>query len=213
MVFKNILNLNCHNDDIICLAYSSRGYLASCSIHDINIWDSKSFTIIASLKDNKAKFECIAFSNNKLISGSDLNLKIWYPSTGECLQTLEDIKRVKSICVLKDGKIAIAQKTGIIILNENFEKISEIDGKNYSIVGLGQLNNGNLVMVCDEQIKIFEINTLEDIETLYNNTNNKAFKVLQDGSLAIGFGFDSEVNILDKDNFRLKFKIECKKNT
>lgn len=145
----------------------------------------------------------VQLENEDIISGSgDCTIKIWDALNGICKKTYSEFtSQITSISSGK-GKIIIGERNGTItILDSKVESILAKTQLNYSIKNILYLKNGNIAVVCFDQIYIFD-SDLKKIKILEHEKKVYSILELKDGRI-VSLSIDSLISVWNSDDYSL----------
>jgi len=153
----------------------------SCSTDKtIRIWELNFGECLKILRGHTNDVPSITvISDEKLISGSNCEIKVWDVESGTCFQTFNvgHTSYINSIVKISNEKIASCDQDGkIMIWNlDNGERLKTIDAHSGIIWRLVKLSNTQIISCSDDKtIKVWDIETGICLKTLYAH-NNKVY--------------------------------------
>ena len=187
----SIFNFNKHSLWVNCLVKCDETYFASASNDSfIFIWNYNTKELERSLQGHKdCILTLIKLMNGDLCSGSaDAKIRIWNWKKGNVLYELDNGEDwVKCLYQLKNGNILSGLSSKIIkIWNNEYQCINTLSGHEHSIRAFCQIDDNYFASASfDNTIKIWDINTLENVNTMkMNNSNVICIIKLKDNRLA-----------------------------
>lgn len=192
-----VLTLHGHDHKVNHICYNKNGdLLASCGWDNtVRIWDMHTFTEKYVLKGHEDNVWTVKFSPDEkyLISGGmDAAMIIWDVQTG---------KMVKKITVEPKQVTKIGKYPEIVYTLPN-----SLSPKVFN-------KEGNLLYTgsTDGVIRIFEMNSLEFIDTLHGHRGAVSnIAISSDGSLLATGSWENELYIWDLENYEILHKLKSK---
>ena len=201
-----IRSFQAHDSVINSLALLENGSLASASDDKkIKIWLNSSNVLVVSLEGHSSGVRCLCVLDcNTIISGScgeDSEIKIWSLESGNegrCIRTLSGIfGSVTGLVKLDEKQFLSSDADGIIIVwNVDDDRIIRLADTGSSVQCIKMLPNNFVASGhADRTIKIWQVDTMEELLELEGHDNSVACLELLSENLLVSGSTDGRIKI------------------
>eukprot|EP00744_Colponema_vietnamica_P015641 GILI01021931.1.p1 GENE.GILI01021931.1~~GILI01021931.1.p1 ORF type:complete len:702 (+),score=17.73 GILI01021931.1:217-2106(+) len=180
----SICTLKGHLPSVTCLAAMGNGFLVSgAQDRTIRLWDPTTCKEICKLEGHTQEIRALSLLHNGHIvsSSKDKTVKVWiatFRDENSNRQRPGRFRTVSSVCSLPNGRIAVADGTGIVLdLNSGLEVCRLEETFKKKIFSMTLLSNGHILSQChDGSIMAWDPNTGKAIFSQNDGKSQRAVR-------------------------------------